>query len=253
MVEERAVGADRVLLVLSELGKHPAGIALEELAAALASPKSSVHRALSTLRKRGFAAKDHRGNYVVGDELLRLAFSVHEQRPEHARIEPVLARLSERFGETVHYAVLDGSEVVYRAKVDSPAAGIRLTSVVGGRNPAHATGVGKVLLADRFRDFDGFVAWANTQTLDARTDSTLTDAASLWADFERIRELGYALDREESERGVACIAFPVSLSATGSIDGAVSVSAIAVRTPLEVLIAHAAEIRAELGGLAISR
>lgn len=251
MSEERAVGADRVLLVLSELGRHPSGISLEDLAIAIGAPKSSVHRALATLRKRGFAAQDGRGSYVVGDELLRLAFTVHEQRPESARIEPALRRLSERFGETVHFAVLDGAEVVYRAKADPPTGGMRLTSVIGGRNPAYATGVGKLLLADRFRDIDSFLQWAGARDFPARTDSTLTEPVKLWHELEQIRENGFALDREESEIGVACIALPVSLSATGAVDGAVSVSAIAVRTPLSELIERVEEIRSELGALAV--
>lgn len=250
MSEVRAVGADRVLLVLTELGRHPSGISLEDLAIAVDAPKSSVHRALAILRKRGFAAQDGRGSYAVGDELLRLAFTVHEQRPESARIEPALQRLSERFGETVHFAVLDGAEVVYRAIADPPSGGMRLTSVVGGRNPAHATGVGKLLLADRFVDKDSFLEWASGHVLSARTESTLTEPARLWRELEEIRAMGFALDREESEVGVACIALPVSLSVAASVDGAVSVSAIAVRTPLSELIERVDEVRTELGDLA---
>ena len=250
MVEDRAVGADRVLMVLRELAQHHDGISLEDLSLALGEPKSSVHRALSTLRKRGFAAQDARGRYSVGDELLRLAFSVQQHRPERARIEPVLERLSALFGETAHFAVLDGTEVVYRAKVDSPGGGIRLTSVVGGRNPAHATGVGKLLLANRFREREGFDEWVAAAALVARTPATVTDPDSLWREFQEIRRLGYAVDREESERGVECAAFPVSLSASGVIDGAVSISAIAVRTPLTILIERVEEARAMLGEVA---
>lgn len=250
MVEERAVGADRVLVVLHELGRHPTGIALEDLAKALGAPKSSVHRALAILRKRGFATQDSRGIYAVGDELLRLAFSVHEGRPESARIEPVLTRLSERFGETAHFAVLDGAEVVYRAKVDPPSGGMRLTSVVGGRNPAHATGVGKLLLAAQFREARLFFEWAANQIFEKRTASTVADPRGLWRELEQIRETGYAVDREESEVGIACIALPVSLSGSGMVDGAVSVSAITARTPLEALLARVGEVRDELGGLA---
>lgn len=250
MAEERAVGADRVLVVLRELGRYPEGIALDELALALGEPKSSVHRALSTLRKRGFAATDSRGRYAVGDELLRLAFSVQQNRPERARIEPVLARLTVMFGETAHFAVLDGAEVVYRAKVDPPGGGMRLTSVVGGRNPAHATGVGKLLLANSFRDQADFAEWVGGRVLESRTSSTITEPGALWRECEEIQRLGYAVDRQESEVGVECIAFPVSLDTPGRIDGAVSVSAIAVRTSARVLLERAPEIREALGSIA---
>src|SRR5688500_11268873 len=144
---ERLVGADRVLAVLKELATHGGGASLDELTQAIGSPKPSVHRALAALRRAGFADQDSTGRYILGDELLRLAFTNHEARPDHVRIRPVLDELSRRFGETAHFAVLDGREVVYRAKVDPPTGAVRLTSVVGGRNPAHATGVGKMLLA----------------------------------------------------------------------------------------------------------
>ena len=78
-----------------------------------------------------------------------MAFAHHEARPDHVRIRPVLESLAKRFGETAHYAVLDGAEVVYRAKVDPPQRRGRLTSTVGGRNPAHSTAVGKLLLSNR--------------------------------------------------------------------------------------------------------
>src|SRR6476660_2159968 len=138
----RIVGSDRVLAVLRELACHPDGVRLEELTRVIGSPKPTVHRALRALRRAGLADQDARGHYVLGDEFLRMAFAHHEARPEHVRIRPVLDALARRFGETVHYAVLDGRDVVYRAKVDPPSGAVRLTSTVGGRNPTHATAVG---------------------------------------------------------------------------------------------------------------
>lgn len=252
MSEDRVVGADRVLLVLSELGRHVSGISLDELAAKLDIPKSSAHRALSTLRKRGYAAQDQRGHYLLGEELLRLAFSYQDARPESEQVAPVLRALSTLFGETAHYAVLDGADVVYRAKSDALSGGMKLTSVVGGRNPAHATGVGKLLLADRYPSKDALADWIGGRQLLARTPHSLTELDELHRECEEIRGRGYALDREESELGVVCIAFPVSLTPSGRIDGAISVSAVAVRTPLELLIARADEVRQVLGPLATS-
>src|SRR6478609_9342386 len=111
--EARLVGSDRVLAVLKELARHPDGVGLDELTRAIGSPKPTVHRALQSLRRAGLADQDARGHYVLGDELLRLAFAHHEARPEHVRVRPLLESLAARFGETAHYAVLDGAEVVY--------------------------------------------------------------------------------------------------------------------------------------------
>jgi len=98
--EVRLVGSDRVLAVLVELAKFPDGASLDDMARAVASPKPTVHRALASLCKAGLADKDGRGHYVLGDEFLRLAFVNHELRPDHVRVQPILARLAARFGET---------------------------------------------------------------------------------------------------------------------------------------------------------
>jgi DNA-binding IclR family transcriptional regulator len=133
--------------VLVELAQHPDGIGLDGLAQRLRSPKPTVHRALASLRRARLADQVSRGVYRLGDEYLRLAFQHHAARPEGALLEPALRQLAERYGETAHYAELDGTDVVYRAKVDPPSGSVRLTSQIGGRNPAATTAVGKLLLA----------------------------------------------------------------------------------------------------------
>ena len=145
---ETARGADRVLAVFKALAGYPRGATLEELSARLGSPKSSVHRALATLRRAGLAEQDRDGRYRFGMEALRLAFAYYEGLDERVLLQPALDALAERFRETAHYAQLDRGEVVYVAKVmRQDHDGIQLGSRVGGRNPAHCTGVGKLLLA----------------------------------------------------------------------------------------------------------
>lgn len=246
---ERLVGSDRVLAVLVELAQHPEGIALDEMAHVLDSPKSTVHRAFASLRRAGLAAQIDRGRYVLGDEFLRMAFANHEARPDHARVQPFLERLAARFGETAHYAVLDGHDVVYRGKVDPPSGAIRLTSTVGGRNPAHSTGVGKALLAFELRDEAAVATWIGDRELERRTERTAVTPSALDAELTRIRERGYSIDDRENEPDVNCVAFPVFFSSPSRPSGAVSVSAIAHRTPLASLIGAVDEIRGLLAGL----
>jgi IclR family acetate operon transcriptional repressor len=245
----RLVGSDRVLAVLKQLAKYPHGAALDELTHAIGSPKATVHRALSALRRSGLADQDARGHYVLGDELVRIAFAYHEARPEHVRLQPVLESLADRFGETSHYAILDGREVVYRAKVDPPVGAVRLTSTVGGRNPAHATSVGKLLLAHHLRTVEEIAVWAGGNTLARRTPNTLCTAEDLHRDLQDTRERGYALDREENEIGVHCLAVAVYATSPAVPSGAVSISALAYRTPLHTLIDAVDEIRDVLGPL----
>lgn len=241
--EDRLVGSDRVLAVLKELAARPEGIGLDELARAVASPKPTVHRALRSLRRAGLAVQDVRGHYVLGDEFLRLAFAHHEARPDHVRVQPILQTLATRFGETAHYAVLDGRSVVYRSKVDPPDGAVRLTSMVGGRNPAHATGVGKMLLAFKLRTRADVQKWVGDQELERRTPHTKITVDSLHEDLEATRARGYSVDDEENELGIHCVAVPVFLTSPSEPSGAISISALAYRTPLRDLISALPEIK----------
>lgn len=243
----RLVGSDRVLAVLKELARHPEGVGLEELTRVIGSPKPTVHRALGALRRAGLAEQDTRGRYLLGDEFLRMAFAHHEARPDHVRIRPVLEALAGRFGETAHYAVLDGREVVYRAKVDPPTGAVRLTSTIGGRNPAHTTAVGKVLLARGLTSLAQVEAWIGDSAPERRTQGSLCTAAALHGELALTRERGYGVDDQENETGVNCLALPVHLTSPTVPSGAVSISALAYRTPLASLIDALDEIRALLG------
>lgn len=240
------VGSDRVLALLRALADYSEGATLEELALSTGNAKSTVHRGLTALSRAGLAQREGRGRYLLGEDFLRLAFTYVERRPDNVRVQPILEALVERFGETAHYAVLDSessASIVYRAKMDPPVGRLRLTSVIGGRNPSHATALGKLLLADRLPDLASVERWTRRHPLTSRTPYTLTSAKALHADFELIRERGYAIDDQESETGVACLALPVFLGASHRPTGAVSVSAISYRTPLSALVDAVDEMR----------
>lgn len=246
--DDRLVGSDRVLAVLVELARLPEGSSLDELAKALNSAKPTVHRALASLRRAGLASQDGRGHYSLGDEFLRMAFAHHEARPDHLRVQPILERLSERYRETSHYAVLDGHAVVYRGKVDPSVGAMKLTSTIGGRNPAHATGVGKMLLALQLPDLESVRTWIGARDLERRTEHTATTAEDLHAALSLVRERGYSVDDQENEPGVNCLALPVYLSSPSAPTGAISISALAYRTPLQTLIDDLPTIRKIIAG-----
>jgi len=248
-VDSRLVGSDRVLAVLKALAGYPDGVGLDELTRAVGSPKPTVHRALGALRRAGLADQDARGHYVLGDEFVRMAFGYHEARPEHVRVRSALETLARRLGETAHYAVLDGREVVYRAKVDPPVGAVRLTSTVGGRNPAHSTAVGKLLLSFRLHSLAAVREWIGDSELVRRTPKTLCTAEELHLELTGIRRRGHALDDQENEHGVNCLAVPVFLTSPVIPTGAVSVSALTYRTPLASLAECVEDIRRDLGPL----
>jgi IclR family transcriptional regulator, acetate operon repressor len=241
---DRVVGADRVLAALVELAEHPGGVSLDELANRLHSPKPTVHRALTALRRAKLAAQVSRGVYVLGDEFFRLAFKNHAARPESARIEPLLRDLAQRYGETAHYGVLDGMEVVYRAKVDPPEGAVRLTSVIGGRNPAYRTAVGKMLLSHAVEDAEDLRVRLAGHDLIAKTPHSITTVPALWEELRQTRERGYSIDDQENELGINCVAFPIALDPALPPVGAVSVSALAFRCPLARLIEEVPAMKA---------
>jgi IclR family transcriptional regulator, acetate operon repressor len=241
--EEKLVGADRVIAVLTELADHPLGVTLDELAGTLHSSKPTVHRALATLRRAGLADMTARGVYILGDEYLRLAFRNLDGRPETSRIQPLLEELAAEFGETAHYAVLAGKDIVYRAKMDPPQGAVRLTSVIGGRNPAYRTAVGKALLSERLSDLDQVTDWIGTVPLEQKTSHTITDPEALLAELEATRLRGFGVDDQENEVGINCVAVPVYLDGSTTPTGAISVSAVRFRCPLDRLVDAVPAIR----------
>lgn len=238
-------GADRVLALLVALADYPHGARLQQLARRLESPKPSIHRGLATLQRAGLVSQGPDGLYHLGWQFLRLAFTYYEGLDLVAHVRPILGRLAETFGETAHYATLDGAEVVYLGKVQSAKARFQLTSAVGGRNPAHCTGVGKVLLAHLLPDRGAVEAFVQLHgPLERRTEHSIVDVAALQQEFETIRARGFALACGENEPGINCLALPVFLTSNTQPDGAISVSTVAQRVSLEDLLDSLAHIRA---------
>jgi len=229
--ESPVASVDRALRILKLIGEGGPGLTLDELAARLDIPKSSVHRILGALKYRRFAAQaEPSGPYFLGTEMLATAFRFYEAHDLRALVHPLLLTLREEFNETVHMAVLDGREIVYLDKVEASHS-IRMTSVVGGRNPAHSTGVGKALLAWTYPTDAALRAWASQQgSLEERTRHTITSLDRLVEEMRRIRDRGYALDMEENEIGVRCVAVPVFLGRPAPV-AALSVTAPKDRMP----------------------
>jgi IclR family acetate operon transcriptional repressor len=238
-------GSDRVLAVLNLLGSYPDGIGLNDLARSLNAPRSSVHRALGALRRANLIEQDRDSRYRLGYGLLKLAFSYYEELDEVGRMRPVLSALAQKFGETTHYAILDDVEVMYLAKVQPARSRFQMSSVIGGRNPAYCTGVGKSLLAYTLTTREAVDAYVDEHgpAMLQHTGHTLTSADAFQKEFEKIREDGYAMDREEHEPGINCLAIPLFLTSRTVPDGAVSVTAVAQRFPLRKLEASVDQAR----------
>lgn len=192
-------------------------LSVSDLARRLGLPRPTVYRLLKTLGSHGLLVQEGTA-YRLSLRLLELASTALAASALQAAAQPVLSDLAAQTGETTHFAVLDGDQVGYVAKVESRHT-IRMFSHVGWRGPLHATGVGKVLLA--WSD-PSLVRRVLDGTLEAFTPYTLTGKAELSTEIEKVREAGYAVDRQELIDGLVCVAAPVLVRAL--LVGAVSVA-----------------------------
>lgn len=200
--------AGRTLDVLEALAAAPRRCSLVELARVLRIPKSSLHGILRTLMQRGWVETDPTGTrFGLGVRALQVGAAYLETDDAAALLAGVLDRLAARLGETVHLGRLDGPHVVYLAKRESVHP-LRLYSAIGRQLPAHATALGKALLAERTDDaVDRLLSWP----LPALTPHTITDPDTLHRELAAVRGRGYAVDREENTEGIVCFAMTVPL------------------------------------------
>jgi len=233
-----------VLAILAFIAKNPDGITLSALAKEFDAPKSSVHRALAALVQSGFVRHDSDSRYHLGYLFLRLAFENQSVRQDHLTMLEVLRDLADELGEATHYGVLIGPNIVYQAKMTPKNPVFQLTSEVGGANPAYRTGIGKALLMhelSELSDVDDFIQ--RYGPLVARTPHTLISAPELHHAFQLGRKRGFAMDQEENELGINCIAFPLFLHSPSRPTGAISISAVAQRIDAQGLADAAPHIR----------
>jgi len=195
---------------------------LTELAGHLAMNKATAFRMLHTLLDAGFVDRDEEsGRYRLGMRFYSLGKTAvrHEQLKWQAL--PPLMTLAEQTGETVYVGILYEGDAVVVQVVDGIEL-VRMHAFVGKRSPAHASALGKVLLA-HLPDAE-VEAYAETYGLKAFTPNTFTDLAAFREELRRIRDDGHALDREEMAPGLRCIGVPVT-DHTGRPFATVSLSA----------------------------
>ncbi|MGW3326051.1 IclR family transcriptional regulator [Streptomyces virginiae] len=192
-------------------------LSLTEVVRRSGIPRSSAHRILDQLVRLRWLDREGR-DYRMGMRMLELgALASHHNRLRRAAL-PLLHALHEQTGQLVHLSVLDGAEVVCLERIGGSEA-TTVPSRVGGRMPAYSTAAGKAILA--FGD-PGAVEHVLAQGLRPRTARTLTRPNALRAELVAVRERGVAHDREESFRGICCVAAP--LRGAGRAVAAVSVS-----------------------------
>jgi DNA-binding IclR family transcriptional regulator len=193
---------------------------LSELAASAGLPPSTAHRLLTDLTEHGLVRQQGRV-YRLGARLMSLGEQARRQFDLPELALPHMRSLSEATQETVHLGILDGNDVIYVAKVEG-SRGLQMASYVGLRSPAQTTAIGKALIADLPSD-----EWSSRVTdLPPKAPHTITSTDAYLDEFADVARQGFALDREENELGVRCVAAPVR-EASGRAVAAISLSGAA--------------------------
>jgi IclR family acetate operon transcriptional repressor len=199
---------------------------LDELTEEVGQVKSRVFRILKTFEESGYVVRDERtGAYRLGSRLLALGAASARYEQLRWRALPPLQMLAESTGESAHIGILFGQEAVTVQLVEGRHS-VRMHGYVGKRSPSHANALGKVLLAYFPEpEIEEFVHSAN---LVAVTPNTIVDPESLKLHLREVRASGYAIDNEECELGMRCVAAPIT-DHTGLVVAAVSISAPTTR------------------------
>lgn len=207
----------RALDLLEAVAADGGAHGLSELATTTGLPMPTIHRLLATLSERGYVRRLSSRRYALGHRLVPLGAAARALVGMDA--DAVLGSLVDELGETANLAVLADDHAEYVAQVPSRHS-MRMFTEVGRRVELHCTGVGKAMLAQL--DDDRVRQIVSRQGLAPRTAHTIADERALFADLQRIRRQGFALDEQEQEIGVRCVA--VALPADEGAWAAVSVS-----------------------------
>jgi IclR family transcriptional regulator, acetate operon repressor len=237
-----------VLEVFARVSKRQ--LSLQEISQQLRMNKNAVFRILYTLAEHGYVVKENH-KYELGPKLIELGNARLRHTDLLAAAAPVLDALRNRFGETLNLGVLDEDIIRYVGVWESRDR-FRLAERVGACDMLHCTALGKAYLS--WLPFEEVRRLLRSRGLPAQTPHTITSLQALKAELEATRKRGYALDREESVLGAACVACAVLNPAGTQPESVISLSGPLTRLDVqrlhqigEALQRAASEIRAKLG------
>jgi len=242
---------ERASAILDAVARRPDGASLADISAEVGLHTSTAFHLIKTLVALGFLIQvaDNK-RYHIGSRLFALAASALEENALLSLATPILERLSGETGEAAHLAVRSKQDIVVIAR--TAASGLlQLASRTGATRPAHATAIGKILLAAMApEDLDRLLA---DLPLPSFTENTITSVKALRRELAEVRRQGIAYDNCELDMDVRCLALPVRDFA-GRCAGAIGISGpvwrmsdAAMREKSASLRAAAAALSAQLG------
>ena len=197
-----------ILLLLQQEGKE---MGVTQIGTSLGIYKSTVYRTLHTLENKGFVQQNQdNGKYWLGMKLYSLGMLIREKSHLTSIAYPYAKELSEKYREVVHISVLDKGAEHYPKhiiidKIESQQV-LSLTPPIGSSAPCHCSAVGKCLLAF---SSELYIEKFAGNVLPKYTDKTIVQWDELLTELAEIRQKGYAVDDEELELGLTCIAAPI--------------------------------------------
>lgn len=198
---------DRALQIVDLFDGPEASLGITEIAERMCLGKSTVYGLVNTLLKDGYLEQDQENKkYRLGIRLFELGCIVQSRIDVREIARPYLEELSKKFEMTVHMGIYQDWEMVYIDKVDGMKTRI-IFSQIGKRAPMYCTGIGKAVLANMNPADIEFVL--KRQPPEAFTEHTLTSVEDIMEELDQIKKRGYAVDNEEVELGLKCVAVPI--------------------------------------------
>lgn len=196
---------DRAFAILETIADAGGVISLSQLAADTGLPLPTIHRLVRTLVDLGYVRQEPSRQYSLGPRLIRLGETTSRRLATWAR--PHLTDVVGALGESVNLAMLDGDQIVYIGQVMPSQNSMRMFTEVGRRVDPHTTAVGKAILAHDPES--GVRALLGRTGMAGRTEHSLVTPDAFIDELILVRERGYALDNQEQELGVRCVAVAV--------------------------------------------
>ncbi|MBO4416413.1 MAG: IclR family transcriptional regulator [Lachnospiraceae bacterium] len=202
--------ADRIFSILEALADH-GSMRIIDLSELLGLHKSTVHRQLASLVSMGYVIHNEQtGEYSLTFKLVELSGKILKNMDILSLVRPYEEKLSSICDETVHFVKRSGNIVLYLDKVEAQSVkmrSVRLSSQIGLSRPMYCSGVGKAIMAE-LSEHETEEIWKNS-VIEKKTEHTITDLKTLKKELKETLKRGYALDNEENELGIRCIAVPV--------------------------------------------
>lgn len=214
---------ERALQILDLFNEFTPELKITEISEKMGLHKSTVHSLLKTLEKHHYIDRNpENGKYKLGLKLIERGNCVVSTIDIRQVARIYLLNLSRKTGQTVHLGILNGKEGVYIDKIEGESSLIRF-SRIGKALPLHATAIGKALLA--FQEPKEIHSLLSDYHFTQQTEYTITNKDEFLAHLEMVHQQGYAVDNQENELGVRCIAVPL-LNYENAVLGAISISTL---------------------------